>query len=368
MGNKFIVTNFSYGTGPFLRTTNLALSFNEELKKAGREKMKIIVPLVYGERQRQAMAEEFGVREEIILDEKLGKFLLDNFYADSIYQESLKKWVENHKASSKKAREHLISTYGKNIEVELSRAPRIRYDICPAYYTSFAFISEILRRAGEEKEINLDKKLLQKGVEAAEWVERNYRMHAIAYPATFSYLEKYTPKYRTEILTPPIAPLPPENHDLIYPGIFVTITGIPGLERLYADAKRLGYKLYSNISDAVPESIRALPHVISNKNVLFQFARSGWSSIWISMIVGTPLVVPNFDPDDDPEIFFNNRSLEKLQLGVVFRGQSLEEILKDVPRVKKAYDKMNYEILNRWGTLDGNQYCAELFANDFLNI
>ena len=86
------------------------------------------------------------------------------------------------------------------------------------------------------------------------------------------------------------------------------------------------------------------------------------------MIVGTPLVVPDFDSDDDPEIFFNNRSLEKLQLGVVFRGQSLEEILKDVPRVKKAYDKINYEILNRWGTLDGNQYCAELFAKDFLQL
>ena len=366
MQNKYIVTNFSYGTGPFLRTTNLAISFNDELEKRGYPRMKIIVPLVYGERQKQAMKEEFGENEEIILDLKLGAILRKIFYGDNTYRKALQNWVLNYKKASRDARDHLLKAYGSEIAVELSRSPRIRYDVAPAYFTSFATIAEILEHSISEPDIDIDEKLLRNGVKVAHWVEKSYKIHALAHPATFSFLEKRSPRYPTEVVTPPIAPPLKENSDLIYPGLFVTITGIPGLERLYADAKRLGYKLYSNISEAVPESIQALPHIISNKNILFQFARSGWSSIWISMIAGTPLVVPDFDPEDDPEIYFNNRTVEELQLGMIYRGQGLETILKEAPRIKASYERMRKEIMDRWGTLDGNRYCAKLFADDFL--
>ena len=173
-------------------------------------------------------------------------------------------------------------------------------------------------------------------------------------------------RYYDEILVPPIAPPPAPNNDEIEKGIFVTITGIPGLERLYQDAKRLGLKLYSNDTDAVPGSTYMSPHVISNKNIVCQFARAGWSSIWISMISGTPLVVPDFDGNDDPEIYFNNKSVEDLGLGIVYRGQGLEEILEHVSCMKASCENIKRQILNKWGTLDGNHYCAEMFVKDFL--
>ena len=87
--------------------------------------------------------------------------------------------------------------------------------------------------------------------------------------------------------------------------------------------------------------------------------------LWISMILGTPLVVPKFDPKDDPELYFNNLAVEKLGIGIVYRGQQLEEILTEVPKIKANSKKLCDEILKRWGTLDGNQYCAKLFAEDF---
>ncbi len=382
---KCIVTNFAYGTGPYLRTTDLAVAVNDELERRGHMRLGIIVPWVYGEKQKRVMWEEFAGHEkkypgEIMLDAELGALLRSVFYGDATYEQALLKWTDSYVFISDAAHQHLsgeceVETLfgekrrasGKDIIMELSRSPRIRYDVAPAYFTTFAYIAEILEHSRGVKEIDVSFDLLEKGIKAANWVEGNQRIRVIAWPATFAYLGELPLRYEGEILVPPLAPLPRPNDDIIDPGVFVTITGIPGLERLYADAKRLGLKLYSNDTDAVSGSVHALPHIIPNKNVAFQFARAGWSSIWISMISGTPLVVPDFDAKDDPEIYFNNRSVEELGLGVVFRGQSLEDILKEVPRIKESYKKIREKIIARWGTLDGNRYCAKLFADDFLS-
>src|SRR3989338_5042661 len=105
MQRKFIATNFAYGTGPYLRTNNLALLFNDELEKRGKEKMQIIVPLVYGEKQKRIMEEEFGKPKEIVFDEKLGKILGSIFYGNNTYSESLEKWATNCREASRAAHE-----------------------------------------------------------------------------------------------------------------------------------------------------------------------------------------------------------------------------------------------------------------------
>ena len=57
---KLVVLNFSYGTNPYLRTTEIALGVNEELKRCGQERLGIILPWIYGERQKNILLEEFG--------------------------------------------------------------------------------------------------------------------------------------------------------------------------------------------------------------------------------------------------------------------------------------------------------------------
>ena len=379
-----IVTNFAYGTGPYLRSTELAIAFNDELEKAGQKRLGIVVPWVYGEQQKRVMWEEFSAHDqvhpgEILLDRELGSLLRSIFYADTTYERALEKWVALCRSISDKAHGHLSSQFavetmtgekqmvdGRDVKVELSRSPRIRYDVAPAYFSSFAYVAEILEQAKHAGEIAVESKLLERGVKIADWVETEQRVRCMAYPATFAFLTPREPRYADEMLVPPLVFPPKANTDNLQQGIFVTITGIPGLERLYADAKRLGIRLYSNDPDQVPGSTKALPHIIPNEKILFQFARAGWSSIWISMMCGTPLVVPEYDSEDDPEIYFNNRSVEELQLGVIYQGQTIETILKESTRIKESYERMKKEILDRWGTLDGNRYCATLFARDFL--
>lgn len=380
-----IVTNIAYGTGPYVRVTELCIAFNDELEARGRARMPFIVPLVYGDRQRTVMREEFSAHDvahpgEILLDATLGRHLGSFFYANSTYEDSLRRWVETGDSVSAAIRRHLSGVIpveslggdkttvdGRTIELEINRSPRVRFDVAPSYSTSFGHITEILDgtlRVGVST-IHADVALVARGVQYAEKVESGQSFGAMAYPATFSWQENYIDRFDAT-LVPPITNLPPIDTTSLERGIFVTVTGIPGLERLYTEAAELGLQLYSNDVEAVSGSIRALPHVVSNPAIVLQFARSGWGSVWHSMLCGTPIVVPAYDPSDDPEIFFNNQAIEALGIGIVYHGQPLAEILAETPRVQENCRRMRDSIQNRWGTLCGNESCARLFADAFL--
>lgn len=383
---KYLVTNFAYGTGPYLRTTELALAVNAELEKRGLGRLGVIVPWVYGGKQRRIMLEEFGDEEAlhpggVLLDAALGKILERVFYGNDTYEEALGAWVKEGKALSREAGAHLFGTFtagnlsgseatvnGADIVMELCRAPRLIYNRASSYNVSFGYISEILERvAGEAKNvIQLDRSLAAEGRLLAGEIEKKQRLNCISEPGTFSYLGGREHRYESERAIPPTITLPQPNDESIEGGIYVTITGIPGLERLYSEARRLGLKIYTNDPAAVPGGERLPPHVVPNPRIKLQFARSGWGSIWLSQLCATPFVAPEFDPADDPEIYFNNLAIEKLGLGVIYRGQPLEDIIAEAERLQPGIAKINQELLARFSTLDGNAYAARLIVDDYL--
>lgn len=386
MMNKFIVTNFVYGTGPYLRTTELALAINGELESRGQGRLGVIVPWVYGEKQKRIMLEEFGVANqkypgEILLCARLGEILNAIFYGDNTYQQALEIWADKFGEVNSAAADYFKGDVevedlagskkvvsGQDIVMELSRSGRVKYGLPLSYGVTFGHVSEILKNtlAASSDKIGVDRALIQKVIPLAEEIESQYKFVAVAHPGTFSYLENRQP-YPREILIPPTIYPPIPNSDDIAEGIYVTITGIPGLERLYGEAQKLGLKLYSNDPKTVPGSEKLLPHVVPNPKIKLQFARSGWGSVWLSMLSGTPFVTPDFDPKDDPEIYFNNLCIEKLGLGVIYRGQPLSEILSQAEVLKPKIRAMNKSLLDRFGTYDGNQYCAKIIIDDFLS-
>jgi len=385
---KYIVTNFAYGTGPYLRTTELAIAFNNELESRGKERMPVIIPWVYGDKQKRIMLEEFGAHiakypHELLLDATLGAQLKTIFYTGKAkYEETLRLWVSTAPQVQHDIHAYLSGTLevetfggekltvdGSAIALELNRSPRIRYDVAPSYSTTFGYIADILEKSqslGREV-IDVDSSLLHEGVRLADSIEGAQEINLMAYPATFSWDQQgYTPRYAGEVLVPPITDLPRPHTEVMEEGIFVTITGIEGLERLYAEARALGLKLYSNDTEAVEGSIKALPHVIPNAAITFQFARAGWGSIWLSLFCGTPLVVPRYDPTDDPEIYFNNEAVKGLGIGVIYEGQSLGDILAHSDAIKEASKNVCEAVEKRWGTLNGNDMCARIFVDRFL--
>lgn len=384
---KFIITNFAYGIGPYLRTTELALAVNRELRKTGKETLGIIVPWVYGEKQKRIMLEEFPKQsKDIFLDVGLGGILKSVFYEKERFEDALVRWNETEENASKAARAHLskpfeveplsggekVKILPDDIKMELARAPRVRYGITPVFNVAFGLQSEILRAAARAKEVKTSKQALLAAARVAERIEKCAARHFIAYPATMDFAErKYV--YKNEVSVPPVTDMPKRHKGKkVAKGLYVTVTGIGGLERLFADASKLGLKLYSNPAGqqaaygagnpAVPGSIGVHPSILSSGSAVLHFARSGWGSAWLSLFTEVPIILPEYDGDDDPEILFNNKAIEKFGFGMVYRGESLTEILKKVPAMKTAARKTKKEIMKKFSAWDGNQFAARYIA------
>src|SRR3989338_9387256 len=205
---------------------------------------------------------------EFILDQELGDIVGKIFYGNSDFETFLKKWTALFKEVSREAHAYLLQKYGSAIAIELSRSPRLLYAVAPAYSTTFGHMSQIFNKSDGIAKIAIAPDVLKKAEEISKCIEKEQLINAVSYPGVFSYDNAYQAVYKNEILVPPIGPMPKADEREIQPGIFITKTCIPGLERLYSQVKDLGLVIYSNEEYS--------PELITNKNILLHFARSGW--------------------------------------------------------------------------------------------
>ena len=73
---KYIFTNFGSGNGPYLRTIDMGIGLINLFKDKLDEEISILVPWVYGERQKLIILEEF----ENHVKENPNLIILDNPY------------------------------------------------------------------------------------------------------------------------------------------------------------------------------------------------------------------------------------------------------------------------------------------------
>lgn len=385
---KYIILNFTHGNGPFLRTLELALAINKLLERRGAGRLGIVIPWVYGSRQKTILQENFNkdIRKypgEILLDKYLGECLESIFYGgEKTYEESLKHLFENHKKIEDRV-DHYFSNgllaedfYGNKIQVdkndivmEVNRCPIVNFGITPSYYTSFAYMSEILERSIGESAIKIDKEVLRKLIPYYYELEKKQTLRFIAEPATFAYLGKSAKRHNTEIYTPPNSNQSLYRwHFFVRKGVYVTVTGITGVnKRLFGELNRVGLRIYTNKPGQIPLSKKADPTIIAHKNIIMHFARVGWGSAWLSWLTETPLVALPYDPKDDPEVYFNNICIEKMGLGKIYTGQSIEELLEFRNDYERNLKSIKNKLLEKYGTLNGVEYTAEKIVDHFLN-
>ena len=356
---SFILTSFAYGTGPYLRTTEWALAVAEILEKQGKPKHRVIVPLVYDDKQKIILEEALGARmEDVILDKTYGALLAPLFYGKESYAAYLERWIDLVDTQSMLIREHLQKTYGDAIAIELHRSPRLKIGIAPAFALTFGWQTDILMQAKGNPEIEISEALLDQAISKFQSIEQSFQNCFLTDPGTFSYNDQSQIINRKSQIVPPTIPSPLPTTSPMEKGIYVTVTGIPGLERLFTDAKTLGMTIYSNDPGALPEAKKALPNIIGNPAIKLHFARSGWSSVWLSLLTDTPFVAAPWDPKDDPEIYFNNRCIEALGIGTVYRGQFLEELLNNGQKQESTMKTLRAELKKKYGTLDGTSVAA----------
>lgn len=388
---SYIILNFLHGNGPYLRTVELALTVNDVFEDKGLSRRRIIVPLVYGDRQKIIMEENFGdiIRKrpyELLICPQIGEIIKPLLYnGNGSYEESLRYFLENHKNTQKKLDKYLknnikaytfsgveVNIKKDEIDMEINRCPQLNMGIKKSYYTGFDYISKILEHSLEDSDLDIDKKLVKKCIPIYHDIEKRQTLHFIAEPSTFSYLGERKKKYKTEIITPPntnqirFFSYTPINED-IQKGVYVTVTGISGLKHLFEDIQKIGLRVYTHRPDLIPGSYLAPPDIIAHKNIKFHFARSGWGSIWLSLMTETPFIARPYHKEDDLEIYFNNKCIEKLGLGKVYHeGHTTEDFVRYSDEYKNNIRIVKNDLMKKYNTLNGVRYTAEKIVDNFL--
>ncbi|MBI5065258.1 nucleotide sugar dehydrogenase [Candidatus Woesearchaeota archaeon] len=366
---KYILTNFAQGNAPFILCGHLSKKIAELSKKD----LGVIFPLVYGEKQKKILQEELGdFTRNVFFDKKFGEILNSIFYSGSNFEEHLKKFVEIHSEKQKELKDHFkneieVETFNgdkhtincSDIICEISRNPQIKTPIKPTFYTNFAFYSEILEESKNNSEIEIDEELLNESAELFEEIENSQSLCFMQQPNSFSYRKKTIEK-SNKLDVPPFYELDKTTDVNIERGIYATITGIPGLEKFYDDVTKSGLKVYSSKKVENIDSEVQLPNVLQNDNILFHFCRSGWGSIAKSIITEKPIITLPYQKGDDPEIYFNNKTLKELDLAIFLDPDfDTSKLFVQGEKIKKNYSALKNELKTTFGTTDAFSYTAE---------
>ena len=371
-----------------VRTFDMARRIRQRLEIDTGEQVSVVVPWVYGDDQLRILKEEAfdepGLWDKVFLSPELGDALRPLLFSGEGFNEELSTFLRIYK-KQKKALEDLLKFSLKvvdlngrelhlepgNIRLEVTRNPVVSMGIEYSYYSSVGYYSSIFEELlGSEEASGINYKLVEKAVFSVREMEADFRFHFQPVPRCLSFKENSQPLFATERETPPLIPLPKVPTESLERGMYVSVSGIPGLSPLYEEALRLPQTIYTNDrSRGFAEDRIHPPQYIAHPSVSRIFARAAWNTIWLANLTGTPLVCPGHVQDDHPEILFNLRSVSKMNLAYVWddKKSSLEEFLAEVPCGKQKRPNIYEEILERFGTLDGLDYCVKVITEDFLN-
>ncbi len=388
---------FAHGNGPYSRCVEWAIAVNDVRQERGLSRLPVVVPLVYPkeDRQKRIMKEEVESNvspdwfdkhsDEIWLDKKQGELLGQLMFKGKDYGDNLRMLVRDYQEVEDETQKHLngkrklenfVSDESEQFDLrdckfQLGLNNRIQTGLPNQFYTAGGAgpFDEVLRRAIADDKIELDKESMRTAIPIAKRMIKGQKIIFSNEPGVFSYDANRVLR-DNEQLTPPFVHSPkPNDKELPERGVYFLASGIDGVREseIYNAVADLRMRVYTTefSLNALPEEIREQakehllkPSEINNPKIVAQFARSGWSEVWLSHLAEKGFITPPYQQSDDPEILFNNRGIEKLRLGVVLREDSRKALERSVELASKVGD-YNKGLIDRFRTLDGIRYAAE---------
>jgi hypothetical protein len=156
------------------------------------------------------------------------------------------------------------------------------------------------------------------------------------------------------------------------PGIYVMFSGtgsnVETTRELASVAKEAGLNVYTppwvNVEGATPVS----PDVLTDENVIGVFSRSGWGTGWQVQNLALPWYVTPYEKGDDPEIYFNNKTIEALKMGRVLTDADItpKKLVEMTTEFSTGVAAVNAKLKDEFGTLNGIDFMADEIAKDFV--
>jgi hypothetical protein len=393
-----ILVNPAHGNEPYILGTAFAQGVSNKLAEAGLPRARIVVPLLYGDRQRNILLEENPENAELIyFDEEFGKILEDITFRSGNFSEHLRQ-VNSHydkieqllkaRFSSNSAdidvrslvanETHAISP--QNIVASIDTAPRVSVEVPNRYFAFPILVSEILKSAQNAR-------LGFEDTQLAELIKRMLKVESAYSQIFIPFVNPLSYNYSTDLSSQP------ENingHKMTFtpamkrelekttgkvsePGIYAMFSGTGSAETtlrsLVESAEEAGLKVYTPPWVDVEGAAKISPDILTDENILAVFGRSGWGTGWQAQNLALPWIVTPYETGDDPEIYFNNKTVEALGIGRVLKDGDItpKKLTEIIGQLSVGVQRVNGVIKDKFGTLDGIDFVSSAIAEDFLS-
>jgi len=338
---RSIYVNPAHGNEPFILGTLLAQGVKKRLEQEG-DNVTVVMPLIYANRQERILR-GYGIDDSFILDPILGDLYRHILFTSGDYKKHLRDFTEARHSTESRVRDHLSCNYPR-FDAEINVGSRMSSG-APSYYAFPTILSELLEQSLAEVEMNrtFGERLLESGLSEALKFELYERVFIPSYH-TFSYDDSRTPHLR-EISTPPLKPIVENSDRIPEHSVYCMFSGTASeIHEIMTRAQKAqgdGYNVIVPPWVEADEFQRLHPDVISNPNVERVIARAGFGTIWTCQQAGKELDAIDYTHGDDPEIYFNLRTLKR------------KPMLKATEKQKTDFDEM-----------DGIEYVSRIITED----
>ena len=390
-----ILVNPAHGNEPYILGTAIAKGVSDRLVEQGLGRAKIVVPLLYGDRQRRILMEENPDATGLIhYDEEFGEILRDVTFQNGDFSQHLRQINEHYEDVQRMLKQRFsfdagdfttrnlasneIQTFSpKNVVATIDTASRVVVDAPQRYFAFPILISELLR---ESKEAGLDfsEADMASLIEKMLKVESGYSQVFIPKinPLSYQYSEELSLQPievggRSRIYTPAMKrEYQRTQGKVVEPGIYVMFSGTGSIadttQKLIDAAGQGGLKVYTN--KEVEGATAVSPDVLTDENILAVLGRGGWGTGWQVQNLALPWFVAPYEQGDDPEVYFNNKTIDALKMGKVLTDADMTpDRLKDVIKdFSVGMQEINQRIKDEFGTLNGIDFISGAIAEDFL--
>src|SRR3989338_6629628 len=316
MPSSIIYVNPGHGNEPYILGGLIAQGVANHIETTTGQRPKIVMPLLYGDRQK-AILKEWGVKG-VRLDTSLGGMYHQLVFADNNFSRHLKTTLIQQPSIQQATRRYLEKKYD-NISLEINIASRIS----SGQRAVFAFpclISELMEKTLGERVLaaQFDQEQLEQFYRTMQEVERNFCLAFIPAYHTFSYDSNRTSK-PNEVATPPLKPLSEPNNDpLPRNSVYCMFSGtgseVAELEKRAQKLQQEGNHIIVQPWANTTQFDKRDTCVISNKNIKKVLGRAGWGTIWQCQQAGAEFEALPYSVGDDPEMYFNVRTLAEVPM------------------------------------------------------
>jgi len=337
MNVEKIFINPCHGNEPYILAASIAQGIAEKIPGSANSRPIIVVPLLYGKKQARIMSEEGLMKENVLLDEELGNIYRTFTFKDGDFTQNIDDLLAKQQEAERGIRNHLRNKYG-TVDLEINAGSQVSTGLrsflaYPSIYT------ELYRRTQQEPDLmqHIPAGRLGVLIEMMQKVEEGIETFFIPSYNTFSY-DSNRQQHSKEVSTPPLKHILQQNTEEIPPdSVYFMLSGT-GSERentldLARQTRAQGKHVILSQSVESDEFERRSPDIISNDNIIEVVGRAGWGTIWLCQNLGKKFGALAYTPGDEPEIYFNIKTLQTNPIKQATRQQ-----------------------FERFGTLDGINY------------